>query len=129
MSDTPDLSYRLPCDVRLAPATTIRQGCTLATLIEALKQREAREPVPFSPVVRKLAGLPEYRDPTTDLMNEIDQLRASLATAERERDEARRLGHEAFVIGCRHQAACAIAEARVAVLESALRISNSALEK
>lgn len=31
----------LPCDVRLPPATTIRKGCKVSTLILAIKQRES----------------------------------------------------------------------------------------
>jgi hypothetical protein len=36
-----DLDYVLPCDVKLAPATTITKGCTLRTLLAALKVRES----------------------------------------------------------------------------------------
>ena len=32
-----DESWKLPCDVKLPPATTIRAGCTLGTLIVALQ--------------------------------------------------------------------------------------------
>ncbi len=35
-----NLDYKLPCDVKLPPATTITKGCNLETLIEALKTRE-----------------------------------------------------------------------------------------
>lgn len=36
-----DLDYVLPCDVKLAPVTTIAKGCTLRTLLAALKVRES----------------------------------------------------------------------------------------
>jgi hypothetical protein len=35
-----DVDYKLPCDVRVAPATTINKGCKLGTLIECIKLRE-----------------------------------------------------------------------------------------
>ena len=39
--------YKLPCDVRLPPATTIKKGCKLSTLMEALKVRERFPSVEF----------------------------------------------------------------------------------
>jgi hypothetical protein len=33
------LDAKLPCDVRVAPATVIRQGCTISTLITSIDQR------------------------------------------------------------------------------------------
>ena len=36
-----DLDYVLPCDVHLKPATTITKGCTIRTLLAALKVRES----------------------------------------------------------------------------------------
>lgn len=32
-------SYKLPCDVRLPPATIIRKGCPLSTLLCAMEAR------------------------------------------------------------------------------------------
>lgn len=32
-------AYKLPCDVIVSPATTIRKGCGLGTLIECIKNR------------------------------------------------------------------------------------------
>lgn len=40
--EEPSQDYRLPCDVRLPPYTTIRKGCTLDTLMLSLGQREGR---------------------------------------------------------------------------------------
>lgn len=32
-----DLNWRLPCDVKVAPATTIRKGCKLSTLLTCIR--------------------------------------------------------------------------------------------
>lgn len=36
---------RLPCDVRLPPATTIRRGCKVETLMHAIQLREGRNDI------------------------------------------------------------------------------------
>jgi hypothetical protein len=45
-AESVSLDYQLPCDVRLPPAATIGKGCTLRTLMHALRLRES-EPVEF----------------------------------------------------------------------------------
>lgn len=41
MSDCPGDDYKLPCDVHLPPNTYIRKGCSISTLLTALRVREA----------------------------------------------------------------------------------------
>lgn len=38
-----DENYILPCDVMLGPATFIRKGCKLSTLLAALRCREGKD--------------------------------------------------------------------------------------
>jgi hypothetical protein len=38
-----DENYILPCDVMLGPATVIRKGCKLSTLLAALNCREGQD--------------------------------------------------------------------------------------
>jgi hypothetical protein len=40
MTELPDDDYKLPCDVHLPPNTYLRKGCSLSTLITALRVRE-----------------------------------------------------------------------------------------
>ena len=42
MDDLPEWfnNYKLPCDVRLPPRTTIKRGCALTTLIVGIIARE-----------------------------------------------------------------------------------------
>ncbi|OAF05487.1 hypothetical protein AYJ54_00850 [Bradyrhizobium centrolobii] len=78
-----DLNYVLPCDVKLEPATTIKKGCTLSTLLAALKVRE-------SPDWERFAGdegewAYRYRKAIHDLNNMTDkgEIRPSVPNGER----------------------------------------------
>ena len=68
------LDYQLPCDVRLPPGATIGRGCTLKTLMLALKIRET-EPVEFvdertMTVRRALTELHRPQENVTTISNE-----------------------------------------------------------
>lgn len=40
-----DLDFVLPCDVKLPPATTIKAGCTLRTLMQGIASRQHRKAI------------------------------------------------------------------------------------
>lgn len=59
-----DGDYRLPCDVVVAPATKIRKGCKLATLIECISLRDKENPFPDADMAlaKSLFGQPKPED-------------------------------------------------------------------
>ncbi|MEY9506901.1 hypothetical protein ABIE87_006459 [Bradyrhizobium diazoefficiens] len=65
-----DLNYILPCDVLLRPATTITKGCTLSTLLAALKVRESPDWQRFEDDSGLYAD--KYRQAIHDLTNTTD---------------------------------------------------------
>ena len=78
-------TYLLPCDVTLPPATTIRKGCSAATLFKALSMPD-RAPVSTYGAGDEL--VPKSEREFWDNAQAITTLKAQAAELERERDEA-----------------------------------------
>lgn len=61
-----DMHYILPCDVMLGPATVIRRGCKLSTLLHAIQLREGQDWNRFDLADAK-AAIANYRKAVDDV--------------------------------------------------------------
>lgn len=56
-----DAEALLPCDVAVAPATIIRKGCKVSTLMLAIKQREGRNVGDISDAAQTALAAPDAK--------------------------------------------------------------------
>jgi len=69
---------RLPCDVLVQPATLIKRGCKIETLLECIELRRERSETgpPFNDILSK-----RQADELTALRSQVSELRADLEVA------------------------------------------------